>query len=142
MNLIEKPNSVFDEFYRPFGSLFGAGLPNRLINENDMWIPAVDIKRREDAYIIEMEAPGFQPEDIDVEAHDNVLTIQGSRSSESEKKEEDYIRRERRTGQFLRRFNLPSGCVMDDIEAKVRDGVLHVSIPDKQTSEPKKITIS
>ena len=142
MNLIDKPSSVFDEFYRPFGSLFGAGLPSRLISENDMWVPAVDIKREEHAYVIEMETPGFQPADIDVQAHENVLTIQGSRSTESEKKEEDYIRRERRTGQFLRRFNLPGGCITDDIEAQVKDGVLHVRIPDKQTSEPKKITIS
>jgi HSP20 family protein len=142
VNLIDKPSSVFDEFYRPFGSLFGAGLPNRMISENELWMPAVDIKREGNAYVIEMEAPGFKPEDIDVEAHENVLTIQGSRSTESEKKEEDYIRRERRTGQFLRRFNLPSGCITDDIEAQVKDGVLHVRIPDKQTTEPKKITIS
>ncbi|MCR9262284.1 MAG: Hsp20/alpha crystallin family protein [Pseudomonadaceae bacterium] len=142
MNLIDKPSSVFDEFYRPFGSLFGSGLPSRMLTENDIWMPAVDIKREDGSYVIEMEAPGFKPEDIDVEAHENVLTIQGSRSSETEKKEQDYVRRERRTGQFVRRFNLPNGCTSDDIEAQVKDGVLHVRIPDTQTSEPKKIAIS
>lgn len=142
MNLIDRPSSVFDDFYRPFGSLFGSASPSRLLTESDMWVPAVDIKREDGSYVIEMEAPGFKPEEIDVEAHEGVLTIKGSRSSESEKKEEDYVRRERRTGQFIRRFNLPNGCASDDIEAKVTDGVLHVRIPDTQTSEPKKISIS
>lgn len=142
MNLIDRPNNVFDEFYRPFGSLFGSALPSRMLTENDNWVPAVDIKREDGAYVIEMETPGFKPEDIDVEAHENLLTIKGSRSTESEKKEEDYVRRERRTGQFIRRFTLPNGCASDDIEAQVKDGVLHVRIPDTQTSEPKKISIS
>jgi HSP20 family protein len=105
-------------------------------------MPAVDIKRKDNAYIIEMEAPGFKAEDIEVEAHDSVLTIQGSRSSESEEKDTDYIRRERRVGQFVRRFNLPAGCVTDDIEAQIKDGMLHVVVPDAQASTPKKITIS
>ena len=141
MNLIDKPGSVLDDFYRPFGSLFASSLPYRLMSENDIWIPAVDIKREDGAYIIEMETPGFKPADIDVEAHDNVLTVKGSRSSETETKETDYVRRERRTGQFVRRFNLPAGAVSDDIDAQVKDGVLHVRIPDAQASEPKKINI-
>ncbi|XOV83346.1 MAG: Hsp20/alpha crystallin family protein [bacterium] len=141
MNLIDKPTTVFDEFYRPFGSLFGSGIPSRLLSDNDMWLPAVDIKREDGAYLIEMEVPGFKADEIDVEAHANVLTIQGSRSSESEKKEADYIRRERQTGQFVRRFNLPTGCMAEHIEAQVKDGVLHVRVPDAQASEPRKINI-
>jgi HSP20 family protein len=130
-----------DDFYRPFGSLFGQGFPTRLLGDSDTWMPAVDIKREDGAYLIEMEVPGFAPDQIDVEAHDSVLTIQGERQSESDKSEGDFIRRERRYGKFVRRFNLPTGVSSDNINAQVKEGVLHIRIPDGEAAAPKKIAV-
>jgi HSP20 family protein len=141
MSAIDKPAGILDDFYRPFGSLFNHGFPTRLIGESETWMPPVDIKREDGAYLIEMEIPGFSPEQIEVEAHDSVLTIQGERESESDKSEGDYIRRERRFGKFVRRFNLPAGAASDDIKAQVKEGVLHVRIPDGQAASPKKISV-
>lgn len=141
MSAIDKPASVFDEFYRPFNSLFGNGFPTRLATESEAWMPAVDIKREDTGYAIEMEVPGFAPDDIEVEAHDNVLTVQGERQSETDKSEGDFIRRERRYGKFVRRFNLPNGASSDDIVAQVKDGVLHVTVPDGTAASPKKIAV-
>ena len=141
MSAIDKPVSLLDDFYRPFGSLFNSGFPSRLLAESDTWVPAVDIKREDGAYLIEMEVPGFKPEQIEVEAHDNVLTIEGTRESETDKSEGDFIRRERRYGKFVRRFNLPAGASSDDINAQVKEGVLHIRIPDGQAATPKKITV-
>ena len=141
MSAIDKPAGILDDFYRPFGSLFSHGFPSRLLSESEAWLPAVDIKREDGAYLIEMEVPGFAPDDIEVEAHDNVLTIQGERKSESEETEGDYIRRERRYGKFVRRFNIPNGASSDDIGAQVKEGVLHVRIPDGEAASPKKISV-
>jgi len=141
MSAIDRPAGILDEFYRPFGSIFGQGFPSRLMSESEAWMPPVDIKREDGAYTIEMEVPGFAPDEIDVEAHDNVLTIQGERQSETDKSEGDYIRRERRYGKFVRRFNLPNGASSDDINAQVKDGVLHVRIPDGEAATPKKIAV-
>jgi HSP20 family protein len=141
MSAIDKPSGFLDDFYRPFGSLFNQGFPNRLLADSEAWMPAVDIKRDDGAYLIEMEVPGFKPEEIEVEAHDGVLTIQGERESESDKSEGDFIRRERRYGKFVRRFNLPAGANSDDINAQVKDGVLHIRVPNSEGSNPKKISV-
>ena len=141
MSAIDRPMSIFDDFYRPIGSLLSGGLPSRLAAESEAWLPAVDIKRDEGAYLIEMEVPGFGPDDIDVEAHDNVLTIQGQRESETDKSEGDFIRRERRFGSFVRRFSLPTGASSDEIGAQVKEGVLHLRVPDGESAAPKKITV-
>lgn len=141
MSAIDKPSGFLDDFYRPFGSLFREGFPSRLIGDTEAWLPAVDIKREDGAYQIDMEVPGFKPEEIDVEAHDGVLTIQGERQSESDQSEGDFIRRERRYGKFVRRFNLPAGASSDDINAQVKEGVLHISVPNGNGPNPKKIAV-
>ncbi len=143
MSSLIKPTDVFDDFYRPFGSLLAQGFPSRLLADSDVWMPAADVRRDGDGYVIDMEVPGFKPDQINVEAHDNVLTIEGERSDESEEKQEDtgYIRRERRYGKFTRRFTLPAGVDAEAIGAQVTDGVLHVSIPSATANGPQKITV-
>jgi HSP20 family protein len=142
MSLINMPAHNFDDFYRPFNGLLSQGFPSRLHAETEAWMPSVDIRREDNAFVIEMEIPGFAPEEIDVEAHDNVLTIQGERNEETtEESKDDYIRRERRYGKFVRRFSLPPGAATDDIGAQVKDGVLHVRVPNGATDTPKKIAV-
>ena len=67
MSSLIKPTDVFDDFYRPFGSLFTQGFPSRVFADHDAWLPAADVRRDGDGYVIEMEVPGFKPEDIDVD---------------------------------------------------------------------------
>ena len=133
--------SLFEDFYRPFGSLFQQGFPSRLLTDTETWLPAVDIKRDEAGFTLEMEVPGFSSDEIQVESHDDVLTITGVREASEETKEDNYLRRERRYGKFVRRFNLPAGTTSDAIDAQVKDGVLHVSIPHTAPAAPKKIEV-
>ena len=141
MSLIERPSGLLDDFYRPFGGLFNQGFPSRLLPEAEVWQPSVDIKREDDGYLIEVEVPGLSPEQVEVEAHDNVLTIQGTRETSDEEKTENFLRRERRFGKFVRRFTLPNSTSADDISAQVKDGVLHVRVPDGQSASPQKIAV-
>ncbi|MEM9624052.1 MAG: Hsp20/alpha crystallin family protein [Pseudomonadota bacterium] len=133
----DKSLGLFDDFYQPFGSFFAA--PAR--RDTQSWLPAVDITKQDGNYLIEMEVPGFKPDEIEVEAHDQVLTIQGSRSSESEKTQDNYVHRERRVGRFVRRFNLPAGVDGSAISAQVKDGVLHLTVPSAQAESPQKIAV-
>lgn len=143
MSLLNMPANTLDDFYRPFGSIFSQGLPSRLHADTESWMPPVDIRREENAFVIELEIPGFAPDEIDVEAHDSVLTIQGERNEETtDDSKDDYIRRERRYGKFVRRFTLPPGAANDDIGAQVKDGVLHIRVPNGTTDTPKKITVA
>ena len=89
MSSLIRPTDIFDDFYRPFGSLFSQGFPSRLLSDSESWLPATDVRQEDSGYVIEMEVPGFTSDNIDVEADDNVLTITGTRESESEERKED-----------------------------------------------------
>ncbi len=141
MSLIERPSGFLDDFYRPFGSIFGNGFPGKLVSEAGIWQPSVDIKRVDGAYVLEVEVPGMAPEEVEVEAHDSVLTIQGQRETENEETEDNFVRRERSYGSFVRRFTLPKNTDADAIEATVKNGVLEITIPDGETAAVKKISV-
>ncbi len=138
-NLI-RPYRIFDDFYRPFEGVFGKSLGPSA--ESARWLPPVDIVKNESEFVIEMEVPGFDRDQITVEAHDGVLSIEGERSVENATDEEGVVRRERQYGRFSRQFSLPDGTDPDNIAAVVKDGMLSIRIPHAAPRESKKIEIS
>ena len=72
---------------------------------------------------------------------DGVLTIQGSRASETSEDHSNYQRYERANGKFLRRFSLPDTADGESISAESRLGVLAVSIPKQEKPEARKISV-
>lgn len=96
-----------------------------------------DIREREDSYILEAELPGFSKEDIHAEIKDGYLTIRAERKSESEEKDDkdNYLRRERSYGSFVRSFEL-EGIKSEEITASYKDGILSVNLP-KERPEAK-----
>ncbi|WP_281951578.1 Hsp20/alpha crystallin family protein [Nitrosophilus kaiyonis] len=107
-----------------------------------VWAPAVNEKEDEKAYYVEVDLPGVKKEDIKVEVKDNVLSISGERKFKKEEKDKGYIRTESFFGKFERRFTLPNDADAEKIEAKVEDGVLHLTIPKVEEKENvKKIEV-
>ena len=142
MSDLIRPFDLFDDFHRPLGSWLGRDLPFRGTTGSDAWLPPIDIRQADGEFIIEVEVPGFTADQVDVEVHDGVLSIRGERSTDSETEEEGVIRRERRRGQFLRRFTLPGGASADEIAANVKDGVLTVKIPQVSQADVKRVEVS
>ena len=101
-------------------------------------LPAVNIKETDAHFTVEVAAPGMRKEDFKVELDNNLLTISSERKEEQvEKGGERYSKREFSYQSFQRSFTLPQGLVKEDkIEAKYKDGVLHLTIP--KTEEAKK----
>ena len=113
-------------------------------NETDLvadWLPAVDIKDKQDHFELTADLPGVDPENIEVTMEDGVLTIQGNREAETSEESENYRRYERVSGRFLRRFSLPDTANSEDISATTRHGVLKVSIPKQTKVLAKKIDV-
>lgn len=136
-----QPYSAFEDLYRPFEGLFNLNQPTAP-NSPSRWLPAVDIKSGELGFSLEMEVPGFQPDEVEVEAHDGVLTIKGERVREEASDTENIVRSERYHGTFCRKFTLPDGTQTEDISAEVKNGLLLVMIPHVPPAEPKKISVS
>lgn len=108
------------------------------------WVPKVDIfDNKKDDLVFEIETPGFDRDDLDIEVRDDNLIIRGERTRESRSKNDDrnYYRTERQFGSFRRVFSLPNDVNPDDIHAEYDDGVLKVSMPALESSERRSIEI-
>ena len=146
--------------YRP--SVFHDHFADNLFDEffNDNFWPAqrqtrpaartmtTDIKETEDAYLLEVELPGFAKEEVKAELKDGTLTIEATHSESNDEKDEKtgrYLRRERYTGSCRRSFYVGDVVTQEDIKAKFTDGILTVTVPKMekkpQVEEKKYISI-
>jgi len=119
---------------------------NRLVDQvrggrQESWLPAVDVFDTKDAVVLKAELAGMDPDDIEIEVEDNVLTIKGERTLEDKVDEERYYRVERRFGSFQRSLALPQGVKADDIQAGYEDGILTVRVPKAEEEKPQRIEI-
>jgi HSP20 family protein len=105
------------------------------------WAPALDIAERNDAYVVTVEVPGIKPEQLDITIENGALTISGERRFETETKEEQYHRIERRYGAFRRSITLPDRVKADAVEASFEDGLLQVVVPKAEEAKPKRIEV-
>lgn len=106
------------------------------------WTPRVDVREEAARFVILADLPGVDPADIDVQMDKNVLTLKGSRKSESKEEGAKFTRVERHQGSFERRFTLPDSADAEGISATGRHGVLEISIPKKAESAPRRIAIN
>jgi HSP20 family protein len=120
---------LLDEFWSERGRL-GVGVS-----------PAVDIMEDENQYVLTMELPGGQREDVHVELQEGVLTIRGEKKSEREEKKENRRIVERAYGSFSRSFTLPRDADGDRIEASFKEGVLTITIPKTPEVKPRTVAI-
>jgi HSP20 family protein len=105
------------------------------------WAPALDISERKDAYLVTVELPGVEPEDLEVTLEDGLLTIQGERHFAHDSSEQQFHRVERRYGAFRRSITLPAHVIAEGIEATADNGVLQILVPKMEEATPKRIQI-
>lgn len=101
-----------------------------------------DIRESEQAYLIEAELPGFAKEEIDIDYASPYLTIKAVRKEENSEENKDHqvVRRERRYGEYVRRFYVQD-IAEDEIHASLKDGLLTLSVPKRQKPLGKRIEI-
>jgi HSP20 family protein len=105
------------------------------------WAPALDISERKDAYLVTVELPGVEADDLEITMEDGLLTIQGERQFTSESSEEQFHRIERRYGAFRRSITLPAQVQAEQIEASFDNGVLQIVVPKMEEAKPKRIQV-
>jgi HSP20 family protein len=103
--------------------------------------PPLDIVESEVGYTVQLDLPGVLAENVSVEFKEGRLWVAGERLAEPRKEGNKYHRLERRTGKFRRVVGLPEDVANDRIEADFRDGVLRISLPKAEASQPKKIEV-
>ncbi len=96
-----------------------------------------DIYEKDNAYNFVLDLPGFDKEEISIEADKGYLKIRASKSSEKDEEDKNYIRRERTYGSYERSFYL-GDLDEDEISAKFENGTLNINVPKKKEIETKK----
>jgi HSP20 family protein len=113
------------------------GTPERA-GEGVAWMPKIDVKRTGDDVTVHAELPGIDPDEVEIELTDNVLTIRGERKSEEEKEGEGWLVRETSYGSFERSLTIPEGVDPSAITASYKDGILDVHVPKAlEAARPK-----
>lgn len=130
--------NMFDRFFKePF-------LSDKSILSKDSFTPACNIKEEKDAYMIEVDLPGVEPEDIDIEIDNNYISIKGERKSKVETEDEEKQMHvvESSYGSYHRAFTLPDNVKSDAITADYKNGVLSISIPKTEDGQARRIPIT
>ena len=145
-NLVRfNPRREMNDFNRQIDRFFNTPFFNvgALADEGraELWYPSVDMFDNDGALVIKAELPGLSKDDIDVNIEDGKLTLSGERKSENEVAEDQYYRRERTYGKFVRAFALPADVDPDKIAAEFKDGVLKIEIPKPEDKKPRQITV-
>lgn len=113
------------------------------INRN-RFVPSMDVAETDTAFEVTLSLPGMNKKDINIKIENDVLTVSGERSWEHEEKENGrtYHRVESGHGKFSRSLTLPNIVDNEDVEAKFKDGELHITIPKLEEKTAKRIEIS
>lgn len=89
-------------------------------------LPSVNIEESEKEYKFEMALPGFKKEDVNIELDDDFIVIYSEKENKKENKK--WMRKEYSYSSFCRRFKLPEDADIDNISAKMKKGILKISI--------------
>lgn len=103
--------------------------------------PALDVYEDKDNIIIEAPLPKIDPERIDINIEENVLSISGASEKKTEVDDKNYYRKEVRVGSFNRTVALPASVEGDQAKAEYEDGILKITVPKSEKAKPKKIKV-
>lgn len=127
--------STFDPFReidRVLTSAFRQGSTNGM---------PMDLYKSGERFVARVDLPGVDPESIDIDVDDRILTIRADRD---DKVADDvqWLTHERANGTFARQISLGYGLALDQIEAEYVDGVLTLTIPVAEEAKPRKIQVT
>jgi HSP20 family protein len=130
------PAEELSNWHRDLDELFGRFL-QRPESSFQSWVPRMETYRKDNDYVVKVDLPGVNPQDVHVETEGNLLTISGERKGEergSEYRETFY-------GKFERQITLPQGVEADKVTANYQHGVLEIRVPLPAQLAARKVPI-
>src|SRR5215467_11215403 len=103
--------------------------------------PAIEVADTPEAVIVKAQVPGVSKEHLQVNVTENALTLKGEVKDDTTTEDKNYHRREFRYGAFSRIIALPTTVQAEQATAQLKDGVLEVTIPKREETKAKAITI-
>jgi HSP20 family protein len=128
--LQDEINRLFDLDWWPEEGFFGGN-----------GVPSLDVEEQDDQVLVKAELPGINKEDLDITVSGNTLTIRGEKGDEEEENKKNYFRRESWYGSFQRSVVLPESVDTENVDAEMKNGILHVTFPKREDTKPKQIDV-
>ncbi len=125
--------SLFDDFFK---NAF-----EEESSEDNFRAMAMDITEHDKEFIIQANLPGFKKENVKISVHDNQLMLEAVCDEKKEEQKGTVYRCERYSGSYRRNLMLPENADINKISAKMEDGVLTLSLPKKEPTPKKEITV-
>ena len=102
--------------------------------------PPINIGATPEQVDVYVFAAGIDPASLDISIQQNLLTVAGERKADGEEGAQ-YYRRERFDGAFRRALTLPEDVDPDRVSAQYRDGLLHISVARRESTQPRQIEV-
>ena len=102
------------------------------------WAPQLDLYETKTAFVLEADIPGVNKQNVVVSVENRELVLKGIRSVTHTRQGSNFFHQERRSGQFVRRLQLPASIDPERIRVTFRNGVLRVTLPKMQTKTQNK----
>ena len=96
-----------------------------------------DIKEDKNRYLLDIDLPGFEKENINLSLKDGYLNISAETKKEEKNNDEKMVRRERFYGKCSRSFYVGDNIREEDIHAEFKNGILKVEVPKKEEIKNK-----
>ncbi len=141
MTIVKRSNNFYPSFPSLFDNFFGNSLmdfSNSNFSSTETTLPAVNVIENEEAFDIEVAAPGMEKKDFKIDLNNDLLQISSEKKEEKDEKSGNYSRKEFSYQSFKRSFTIPENIVdRDKINAKYADGILRIHLPKKEEVKPK-----
>jgi HSP20 family protein len=135
------------EFLGDLDRFLGGNFPSlrfiwsRIPGEDQPWIPMAEAYETDDKFVVRVELPGVNPDDVDISVAGDTLIVKGERKPAEGVPQEQYHHCERCYGKFYRRIGLPADVDVNKIEASYENGILEVNIVKSKAAKSTKIKI-
>jgi HSP20 family protein len=144
-SMLNYPGSLFGEFerlQRNLDAVFsGSGLPNSIRSVAAGSFPAINVGKTPASVEVYAFAPGLDASKIDLSIERGVLRLSGERAPTETDAKTSVYSQERPFGRFERAISLPDDVDASRVSASYRDGVLRVTLPRSEATQPKRIAI-
>jgi HSP20 family protein len=133
----------FNDLFDGFSPIFHRFFEDDLKSVKAISRPSVNVKETEQAFVLELAAPGLNKSDFNIKLEKDVLSVSAEVKHENEAPSDNYKRKEFSYAQFKRSFTLPENVNKDHIHAEYKDGILYITLTKSNNEKEnlKQITV-
>ena len=140
--LVERAGDALTHFHPRHSGTEIETREERIAQRGARWgVLAAEVKVDDDEVEVDIEVPGMEAGDFEIQVNDDVLVVRGEKKVQRERKEGRFHVMERAYGAFERAVRLPVAVEQSGAQASYKRGVLHVAVPRSAAHKVRRIEV-